>query len=281
MKKSNKKWVALLLAVCVFVLLAAGCGGSGSSSSAVAPPSSSTSVAPSSSAQPAAEDAYYVGASWNGYLPDDAASRLEKVDGYDNLYSITVTLTDEQMDPTYGGHFYKVTNGTWDAAGCWGADAYTLQPALQHSEGAGLGSVYIDRSGTYTIYFNAENKTLFDTFAAPRIYGDFNTAMGRGADWTFDENALVLLDLDFDGVFEGTFTFPVYAGEGEGYMMALATSVVYFEEWDVWGVGTQYLFDGNEAAMGSTEIYAPEVDTEVTFSYNPATHVTTMTEKAL
>ena len=265
LKSYKGSFVSVVLVIVLMLSLGlTGCGGGGSEGS---------------KADGDGGDAiYYAGASWCGYAADDADNQLKKLDGYEDIYYIEVELTDENADPTYGGHFYKVTNGTWDADGTWGADFNMVKTAPAHEE-AGLGSVYIDRNGKFTIYFNAKEKKLFDTSSVPRIYGDFNTAMGRGNDWDIENDSLLLLDLDFDGIFEGTYTIPKYEGAEEGYSMANLITIVYYEEYDVWGAGEQYLFDGEEAAMGNVTIYKPEEDTKVTFSYDPETHITAMAEE--
>ena len=105
--------------------------------------------------------------------------------------------------------------------------------------------------------------------------------MGRGSDWAIENDALLLLDLDFDGKFEGTYTIPAYAGDGDGYMMAVCVTIQSYEYDGVtsWGASEQYLFDGAEGGMGKVSHYKPEKNTKVTFSYDPATHVTTLTEQ--
>lgn len=263
-----------LLATAVFTLSACGTGDTASTPSTPA----STTAAPT---EKPAETTYYVGASWCGYAAADKNNAMKKLDGYDDVYYLEVTLTEDNADPTYGGHFYKVTDGTWDANGTWGSEQNMVKTAPVHPDGAGLGSVYIDRNGTFTIYFNAKSKQLFDTSSVPRVYGDFNQAMGRGENWGFENDALLLLDLDFDGKFEGTYTFPPYEGEAEGYSLATCTTIVYYDEWSVWGVGDQYLLDGTAGGMGKVSYYKPEKKTEVTFSYDPASHVTTIEEKAV
>ena len=232
-------------------------------------------------AEPGLENTFFVGASWNGYLPDDAGSILKKLEGFDNVYYIEVNLTEDNADPVWGGHFYKVTNGTWDADGCWGADFNIVKTIPVHPDGAGLGSIWIDRNGVFTIYFNSDTKQLFDTSSVPRIYGDFNTAMNRGYDWDLENDSLLLLDLNFNGVFEGTFTIPGYEGEGEGYMMAVCITIVPYEWGGVvsWGAGDQYLFDGTPGGMGLVSFFKPDRDVIVTFSYDPATNVTTLTQQ--
>ena len=69
---------------------------------------------------------YYIGANFNGYAADDENYKLTRVDGYENVYSITVALTAENADQTYQAHYYKITNGTWTANSCWGMETYTL-----------------------------------------------------------------------------------------------------------------------------------------------------------
>ncbi len=232
------------------------------------------------------EESYYVGASFNGYEAMDEKSKMNQLEGHEDVYYLTVELTEENMDPTYGAHFYKVTNGTWDADGCWGADNYALSPAPAAPDGAGMGSIYLKEHGTYTIYFNATTQTVADTSfytmlePLPHIYGDFNDEMGRGEDWSY-EDGLILTDDDFDGIYTGQYTIPAFRETEEnnqGYSMAVALKYEYVEDWENWGVTEQYKFDGTEAGMGGVSYYKPDKETTVIFSYNSGDHTTSMEE---
>lgn len=280
MKTRIKRLFPLLCLLTAAVLALSACGTGDSSST----PSDSSSATPGNTTDPTKETeetTYYAGASWCGYAAADQSNALKKLDGYDDVYYLEVTLTEDNADPTYGGHFYKVTNGTWDANGIWGAEQNMVKTAPVRPDGAGLGSVYIDRNGTFTIYFNAKTKQLFDTSSVPRVYGDFNQAMNRGENWAYENDALLLLDLDFNGKFEGSYTFPAYNGTAEGYSLATCITIIHYDEWNTWGVGEQYLLDGTAGGAGKVSYYKPEKKTEVTFSYDPASHVTTMEEKAV
>lgn len=269
----------IMLLVIIFVLAVSACGNTSNNNT------QQTNVPVES--EDTSADGYYVGASFNGYEAKNEDYRMEKLKGSENVYAITVELTDENKDPVYNGHFYKITNGTWDADGCWGTDAYILQPAPAHPEGAGLGSVYLENNGIVTIFFNAETKQVADTTCynghetLPVIYGDFNTAMNRGEDWSY-EDGLVLSDDDFDGIYEGIYDIPAFVETEEnsnGYTMLTAITYVYYEEYEVWGVGEQYKFDGSEAGMGDASFYKPEKDTTVHFVYDSNTHRTTLEEE--
>lgn len=278
-----KRWMMILtLAVSIMGIL--GCGSKSGGENAG---KETVSKEETSRETPPSEESYYVGGSFNGYEAKDAKSKMSLLEGSSDIYYLTVELTEENMDPTYGAHFYKVTNGTWDADGCWGAENYGLQPAPADPKGAGLGSIYLKEHGAYTIYFNAATKTVADTSfytpldPLPRIYGDFNDEMGRGEDWSFDDG-LMLTDGDFDGIYTGTFTIPAFketAENDQGYSMAVALKYEFVEEWDSSGVTEQYKFDGTEAGMSGVSYYKPEKETTVTFSYNSADHTTTITEE--
>ncbi|MFA7144408.1 MAG: hypothetical protein WC088_04005 [Candidatus Izemoplasmatales bacterium] len=230
---------------------------------------------------------YYVGASWNGYLPADPESALTEIDGKDGWYTITVVLTADNRDNAYDGHYYKVTNGTWDDSGTWGAANYALQPAPASNLG-GLGSVYIYDNQTLTILFDSITHTVYDSsmvdvFDNPIIYGDFNSEMDRGTDYSLDPlEALELTESDVDGIYTGEYTFPAYTGSGDGYAVAVATSSQYaiYIEWNYygWGAKDQYKFDGTAAGMGVISYLKPLTETTYQFSYDSSTHVTTVTE---
>ena len=231
---------------------------------------------------------YYIAGNFNGYSANDSDYALTPIEGLDGVYAITVTLTAELRDPTYDGHWYKITDGTWDNS--WGTDNYELQPApvkyTESNEPIGLGSVWLDADGTYTVIFDSVNKVIYDTSMvknlSPRIYGDFNTAAGFGADWGFsDSDAILLTESSTSGVYTGEVTLPAYTGEGSGYSMVLLTKVQFsaYLPWYGWGAIEQYLFDGGAAGMGTVSYLKPTAQTTYQFSYDSATHITTVTVK--
>lgn len=233
------------------------------------------------------EAVYYIAGNFTGYEPKKPGFSLKTVDGEDGWYWIRVELTEEVRDAAYDGHYYKITNGTWDADGCWGADHYALQPAPESPTGGGLGSVYIYENCTLTVCFDSVNKIIYDdsmvqTFETPRIYGDFNTAMGRGSDWsTADDEALQLTDPDGDGIYTGLYKIPAYTGSNEnGYSMAVVLSQRYYisEYGHGWGADEQYTFEGEPAGMGKISSLLPKEDAIYEFAYNSETHQTTVTE---
>lgn len=232
------------------------------------------------------EAVYYIAGNFTGYDAKMAGYSLKTVDGMDGWYWIAVELTEDVRDAAYDGHYYKITNGTWDADGCWGTENYELQPAPESPTGGGLGSIWVYDNVMLTVYFDSVNKVIYDdtmmrAFAAPRIYGDFNAAMERGADWsTVEGEALDLLDSDGDGVFEALYKLPKYEGTTEeGYSMAVALSEKYYisEYGNAWGIAEQYKFDGEAAGMGGVSYLKPEVDTIYEFMYNSSTNITTVT----
>jgi uncharacterized repeat protein (TIGR02543 family) len=232
-----------------------------------------------------AEAVYYLAGNFTGYEAKTDGFAMKPVDGKDGWYTLTVNLTADVRDTAYDGHYYKVTNGTWDTDGCWGADNYALQPAPASPTGGGLGSIWVYNDCTLTVLFDSVNKVIYDdsmtqTFATPRIYGDFNTAMARGTDWSLaDGEALELTDANSDGVFEGLYKLPAYTGTGDGYSMVLAVSQKYYiyQGSGAWGASEQYLFDGTAAGMGTVSYLKPEAETIYEFKYDSTTHVTTAT----
>lgn len=226
---------------------------------------------------------YYIAGSFTGYEPKLEGYNLLDVPGKEGWYSITVNLTQDVRDITYDGHYYKITNGTWNAEGCWGIENYGFQPAPVSPTGGGLGSIWIHANCELTVYFDSVNKVIYDnyeqTFATPRIYGDFNTAMERGSDWSiWDNKALTLADADKDGIYTALYKIPKYTGTAEnGYSMAVATKVKFDTEWFVYGITEQFKFDGTAAGMGGVSSLKPTADTIYEFSYNSSTHETTVT----
>jgi uncharacterized repeat protein (TIGR02543 family) len=179
---------------------------------------------------------YYLAGKFSGYIANDANFKMVKQAGEGEIYKLTVNLTQEVRDTAYDGHYYKVTNGTWDADGCWGVNNYYIKPAPTSPTGGGLGSIWHWADGTLDVTWDATTKTITDTLTIsepiiqpltnPVIYGDFNSWIIEG------ENALVLADSDEDGIYVGEKTIPVStAGEGSSFIVALS------QKWydDQWG----------------------------------------------
>ena len=84
--------------------------------------------------------------------------------GSTTLYTITVELTAAKRDPTYDGHWYKVTEGNWTNS--YGTDNYMLQPAPikkdKNGSVIGMGSIWIDKNMTLTIMFDSVSKKVYD-----------------------------------------------------------------------------------------------------------------------
>jgi hypothetical protein len=227
----------------------------------------------------AASPRYYLGTSANGYqVPKEGGFELLPIPGRDGWYTITIDFNEDNRDPMYDGHYYKVTDGTWNVSGSWGTDHYAFQPApvkiLPDGQVAGLGSIYIKDNIELTILFDANTKTIYDnviqTFPSPRIYGDFNAVMNRGNDWSMkDEEALALVDSYGDGNYNGYYTIPAYHGEADGYMMVTVLSTRFDTTWYVFGAYEQYLFDGNPAGMGKVSFLKPLEATTYEFIFNP------------
>ena len=149
---------------------------------------------------------FYLAGSFSNYVADDPDYAMVK--GEDGKYRITVELTDENRDKTYDGHYYKVTDGTWDV--CYGVDNYYIDPAPASPTGGGLGSIWHWADGTLTVVFDADELIINDTLVietpivrniGPAIYGKFNS-------WDLSaETGFHLSDDDEDGIFTGIYEF--------------------------------------------------------------------------
>ncbi|MBP6983137.1 MAG: hypothetical protein KBC37_06120 [Thermotogae bacterium] len=232
----------------------------------------------------AASPRYFLGTSANGYqVPKDGGLELMPIPGRDGWYTITIDFNEDNRDPMYDGHYYKVTDGTWSASGSWGTDHYAFQPApvmiTPDGQVAGLGSIYIKENTVLTILFDSNTKTIYDNaiqvFPTPRIYGSFNSAMGRGSDWSMkDGEALELADIYGDGTYHGFYTLPAFTGEGDGYMMATVLSTRFEPAWTIFGAYEQYVFDGTAGGMGKVSYLKPAEETTYAFTFDPKTKVT-------
>jgi len=227
---------------------------------------------------------WFLAGNFSGYVPNDEDFRMSAVEDNEGWYTITVSLTVDNRDNAYDGHYYKVTDGTWTV--CYGTEKYALQPAPVSPTGGGLGSIWVYENMELTVLFDANTLTIYDNsmvdeFSSPRIYGDFNTALEHGSNWGITEDdALVLLDDNEDGIYEGEWTFPAYDGTGEfGYSFAVAIQAAYYiNEWgNYWGVTEQYLFDGSSGGMGLVSYLNPGVETTYHFAYDSTNNVTTVT----
>lgn len=127
--------------------------------------SSSTSTSKSSSSSSAVNKTrYYLAGSWNGYLVNDEFFEMELVAGSQTFYTATVSLTADNRDANYDGHWYKVTEGNWTNS--YGIDNYIQQPApVKKTPGGqviGMGSIWIDANMTLIIMFDSANKIVYD-----------------------------------------------------------------------------------------------------------------------
>jgi uncharacterized repeat protein (TIGR02543 family) len=229
---------------------------------------------------------YYIAGSMTAYDAKMPGYNLQELKDRPGWLGITINLTEENKDPVYGGHFYKITNGTWEADNVFGIQNYELSPAPQNPAGGPENAIYIAENGTLTVLFELADKKIYDDsmvmrFPQPIIYGDFNAAMERGNNWSiFSGEALSLIDDDGDQVFEASYEFPPYQGTGEGYAMLLALSKKYVIEAkkSYWAVDEQYLFDGTPPSMGETSLLRPTTKTLYKFLYDGTTHKTTAVE---
>jgi hypothetical protein len=270
-----KKTVQLLLTFLCTLTLAFVLLGCNTTTSATTTTTTSGSETTTTTTTTEEEVAYYVGASWNNYLPNDPGSQMTPISGKDGWYTLTAELTAENRDSLYDGHYYKVTNGTWDAAGCWGAAEYALQPAPASPTGGGLGSVWVYDNQTLTILFDSSTHTVYDSsmvevFETPIIYRDFSS-------WSLDPDAgaIVLTQSETDeNIYTGSATLGAYTGEGYGWSFAVALDQMYYTSWYVWGVKTQYLFSGADGGFGKLSYIDLSAETTITFTYDAETHQT-------
>ncbi|MDD4069074.1 MAG: hypothetical protein PHF05_01355 [Candidatus Izemoplasmatales bacterium] len=220
---------------------------------------------------------YYLAGNFSGYIANEQDFLMEEVENNPGWYQITVSLTADNRDNAYDGHYYKVTDGTW--TNCWGTDNYALQPVPASPTGGGLGSIWIYDNQDLTVLFDSETRTIYDssmerTLSNPVIYGDFSN-------WSLsDERALVLTQSTTDEkLFVGELTLPAYTGTSEeGYSLAVCLSEKYYI-WagsGSWGAGEQYLFDGSAAAMGVISHLKPTEETTYQFTFNSETNITTV-----
>ncbi len=217
------------------------------------------------------ETVYYVAGNFSNYSPSDSDFTMSENE--EGLYTITIELTEANRDTTYDGHYYKVTDGTWDVS--YGVDNYYIDPAPVSPTGGGLGSIWHWGNGTLTITFDPESLTITDSLVMdspiiedidPSIYGEFNSWATEG------DNAFVLLDPDEDGIYTGMIDF-TEAGQSD---FTVAISKQWFDDQygQRWGVSEQYKFDGTTAGMGDTTTISYDQG-KYLFSYNSNNHETT------
>ena len=220
---------------------------------------------------------YFLAGNFSGYVANDEDFRMTEIPDRAGWYQITVSLTVDNRDNAYDGHYYKVTDGTWTT--CYGTDNYALQPAPASPTGGGLGSIWVYDNMELTVLFDSNTLTIYDNsmereLENPVIYGDFSN-------WSLsDEAAVVLTESDDDNLFVGSLTLPAYTGSDElGYSLAVCLSEKYYV-WQgsgSWGANDQYLFDGSAGGMGLVSHLKPEVETTYDLVYNAITHITTVT----
>lgn len=217
-----------------------------------------------------ADVVWYLGGSFNNYAPDDPDYVMEK--GEDGIYTFTVELTDDNRDKTYDGHYYKVTDGTWEV--CYGVDNYYINPAPASPTGGGLGSIWHWANGTLTVRFDPEELLITDELVMkediieeldPRLYGKFNG-------WAIDgETAIVMSDPDGDGIYTAEIEFE----EGDTSDFTVCVSRKWYDDqWGQrWGAHEQYKLDGAPAGMGDASEITYEAG-KYLFAYDSATKTT-------
>ncbi len=220
---------------------------------------------------------YYLGGSFSSYSEKHQDFRMIPVEGEEGIYELTVELTNENRDNAFDGHYYKVTDGTWNAGGCWGIDNYYINPAPQSPTGGGMGSVWHWANGTLTVRWDSIEMLITDTLEIHEdivedvysIYGEFNM-------WDMEgENALFLQDFDGDGFYNGEYTFEE---DVESDFAVVVSKLWWDDQWGQrWGAHEQYRFDGTQSGMGAAEKIEFKAGRYL-FTYNSLTHETTFIE---
>jgi hypothetical protein len=153
----------------------------------------------------AADTKYYVAGDFNGYTNPDENYVMQSIGN--DIYTLTKNIPASTADP----HAYKITNGTWDANGCWGLDTYTHpNPPYTHPMGSILFKT--DKAMDITFYFNAKTKAVADstyyTMLEPYIVGDFFDEAGIGKDWEAEKATMKLIDPGFKNIYSGAYNIP-------------------------------------------------------------------------
>lgn len=108
---------------------------------------------------------YFLAGSFNGYVANDVNFQLQLIPGSKTWYAYTVTLTEDNRDALYDGHWYKVTTGDWNAPS-YGNDNYCIKnpPVKRLDDGTaiGLGSIWVDENVELTVIFDSTNKIVYD-----------------------------------------------------------------------------------------------------------------------
>lgn len=217
---------------------------------------------------------FYLAGSFSNYNAGDENYALVK--GENGVYSITVELTSNNRDNIYDGHYYKVTDGSWDNT--YGVDHYYLKPAPLSPTGGGLGSIWHWANGTLTVTFDSKTVEITDNLEmseeiireiGPAIYGEFNN-------WSLSgESAFYLVDEDGDGIYLGTI---IFEESGESDFIICLSEKWYDDQWGQrWGAEEQYRFDGTLASMGQATTISYSVGT-YHFTFNLNTKKTTYTK---
>ncbi|HNZ63021.1 MAG TPA: hypothetical protein PKH23_01645 [Bacillota bacterium] len=282
MKKALSVLMVIALCAALFVLPACG-------DQTTSPSVSDSGVPDPDISMSEKEEAWYVGSNLNGYaVPGtDENYRLMRVPDSETLWYIKVNFAADLRDKTYDGHWYKITDGTWDQTGSYGTESYEMQPPPvkydQDGAAVGMGSIWIADDNEYTIVFDAAQKKIYDSsmhFSInPTVYGTLSAVTG-GTDWgTTEKDAIVMHDSNGDGKYTALVNMSAYTGTDEGYTVAVAVSMQYFigEKGELygWGAGEQYLFDGTPGGMGKTSFLLPKEEGDYLFTYDGKSHVTT------
>jgi hypothetical protein len=218
---------------------------------------------------------YYLAGSFNHYNEKDKNYLLSKVKGEEGKYTITVELTEENRDQIYDGHYYKITEGSWDADKCFGVSNYYIDPAPVSPTGGGLGSVWHWANGTLVVVWDENEKLITDTLTIDEdiiedvfgIYGKFNG-------WNISgEQAILLEDNDGDGIYEAKFEILEAITSDVGFVL---NKKWFDDQWGQrWGAEVQYKLDGTVAGMGDSSEFEFE-EGHYFVIYNSKTKVTTI-----
>lgn len=108
---------------------------------------------------------YFLAGSFNGYVANDMNFQMKLVPGSQTWYTYTVSLTEDNRDALYDGHWYKVTTGDWNAPS-YGNDNYCIKnPPVKHLDDGtaiGLGSIWVDKNIELTVIFDSEKNIVYD-----------------------------------------------------------------------------------------------------------------------
>jgi hypothetical protein len=183
------------------------------------------------------------------WQPDCAATYLD-YDAVDDVYQRVFEI------PAGNWEYKAALNGTWDVS--YGANATLNGP-----------NINLSLSELKNVKFYYDHKTHWITDNVNKIIatvpGSFQSELGCPGDWQPDCLRSWLQDTDGDGIYSFSTT-AIPAGDYEG-------KVAHNESWDVdFGVGGE--------PGGDNYAFSVPANATVSFSYDPSTHLLTITANA-